>query len=330
MRYRITRRGKAVIIAFIIGIIISICISFMGNNPESFNVHHASTEITTESSMVSTTVTTTVPSAKVSAVSRERISGCSAALLYCLEIDEILYSQDVGKLIAPASLTKLLTACTVLKHMSPDTILTVGSEQLLVQPESSLCYINQGQQLTVEQLITGMIMASGNDAAYTLAVNTARKCFPDMYMTDYQASERFCELMNDFASELGMKNSHFVNPDGWDNNKQFTTAYDLCILARYAMTLPEIREAGSCCEKNITISSGEVFTWHNSNKLLDPSSEFYSKNVTGLKTGSTVNAGNCLISVFEKNGLTYISIIIGCEADYERYEKTHFLIDTYT
>ncbi len=330
MRYRITQRGKVVIIAFIIGIIIPVCIFLTKKSMESVNVQNVPIEITTEATTISTAAATTVPSVKVSVIPRERISGCSAAMLYCPERNEIVYSQDIGKLIAPASLTKLLTACTVLNYISPDTIFTVGSEQLLVQPDSSLCYINQGQQLTAEQLITGMIMASGNDAAYTLAVNTARKCFPETYMTDYQASERFCELMNDLASELGLKNSHFANPDGWDNNEQYTTAYDLCILARYAMTLPEIREAALCCEKNVVISSGEVFTWHNSNKLLDPYSEFYNKNVTGLKTGSTVKAGNCLISVFETNGLTYISIITGCETDYERYEKTLCLFNEYT
>ncbi len=333
MKYRMTRRGKVVLLIFAVGIIVLVCI-FMRKKPASVPVQNISSNITTEAP--TTIETTTTPIITTDSVTEKatippsRISGCTSAMVYCLENDDILFSQDIGRMVAPASLTKLLTACTVLEFMDPENICTVGSELYLVQPDSSLCWINQGQQLTVEQLITGMMMASGNDAAYTLAVNTARSCFPDLCLTDYQAAEKFSGLMNDLAAELGMNSSNFVNPDGWDNTEQYTTAYDLCLLARYAMTLPVIREAASCCEKQIVLRSGEVFTWHNSNKLLDPYSKFYSENASGLKTGSTVNAGNCIISIFEIDGLTYLSIVTGCETDHDRYDLTLRLISEYT
>ncbi|MBQ4535104.1 MAG: D-alanyl-D-alanine carboxypeptidase [Ruminococcus sp.] len=295
------------------------------NTPENIT-----TEILTTTAITTASTTTAVSTAKTITIPPVKISGCTSAMVYCLERDKIIFSQEIGRIVAPASLTKLLTACTVLEYIQPETIYTVGSELYLVQPDSSLCQINQGQQLTVKQLITGMMMASGNDAAYTLAVNTVRNLCPDTNMTDYQAVEKFCVLMNELAAQLGMENSHFVNPDGWDNSEQYTTAYDLCMLARYASTFPEIREAASCSEKQITLLSGEVFNWHNSNKLLDPQSEFYNKNVSGLKTGTTLNAGNCLISLFEINGLSYLSIVTGCETDYDRYNLTLRLINEYT
>ena len=334
MKYRMTNRGKAFIAVFVFIIIIPICLIFTNSKPESVSVQNTSVNTTSETSVSTTSITSAVPSfvssTKDVTVIPERISGCSSALVYSLENDKILFSQDIGRMTAPASLTKLLTACTALEYLQPQTICTAGSELFLVQPDSSLCYINQGQQISAEHLITGMIMASGNDAAYTLAVNTVRNYYPDIYMTDNQAVECFCGFMNDFASEIGMNSSNFVNPDGWDNTDQYTTAYDLCLLARYALTVPEIRNAASCYEKQITINSGEVFTWHNSNKFLDPYSEFYNENVTGLKTGTTLNAGNCLISVFEKNGMTFLCAVTGCATDYERYNLTLRLINEYT
>lgn len=333
MKRRMTRRGKIVIIAFA-AIVIIVLYSTLHKNKSSDSVpvqkNSPAAEVTdipaaTESSTAADTVsqTTTLPP-------QMKLSGCTSAMAYCLENDTLLFSQDADRSIAPASLTKLLTACTALNYISPDTCCTVGSEQYLVQPESSLCYISQGQQITAEDLIAGMMMASSNDAAYALAVNTARKVSADTNMTDYQAVEYFCGLMNSFATELGMKNSNFVSPDGWDTSGQYTTASDLLILARYAAGVPEIRKAADCYEKQVTILSGEGFTWHNSNKLLDPYSEFYRKDASGLKTGSTVSAGNNLIAVFEINGLTYLTVVTGCESDYDRYYLTLQLINEYT
>ncbi len=332
MKRRMTRRGKLVIMAFFAIMTIAVYNAVHKNKPsDSIPVQK-----NTAASDVTTIQTSTETTSNTEAVTETtmfppiKLSGCTSAVAYCLENDELLFSQDADRSVAPASLTKLLTACTALKYVSPDMCCTVGTEQFLVQPESSLCYISQGQQLTAEELIIGMMMASGNDAAYALAVNTARKVSANADITDYEAVEFFCGLMNTFAAELGMKNSHFVTPDGWDSDNQYTTASDLLILAEYAATIPEIRKAASFYEQQVTILSGENFIWHNSNKLLDPYSEFYRKDASGLKTGSTVNAGNCLIAVFDVKGLTYLTIVTGCETDYDRYSLTLRLINEYT
>ena len=251
---------------------------------------------------------------------------CRAAAMYCHDDDTLLYADNIHVRTAPASLTKLLTASVALKYLSPDTVCTVGTEQSMIGEGSSICYVRPGQELLLSDLITGMLMASGNDAAYAVAVNTAR-ALDDPNMSDEDAVSFFCGLMNDFASEIGMTESHFTTPDGWDSEDQYTTAADLIILAGYAMTVPEINSITAVYEKNVVYYSGESNTWHNSNKLLDPDGVYYRPDVTGLKTGTTENAGSCLIASFEQGGRTYITVVVGCSSDDDRYVLTLKLTD---
>lgn len=254
------------------------------------------------------------------------ISSRRALALYCVDDKEILYGENSDDHIALASITKILTACVALRYMDPETVIEVGSEQDLVKPGSSVCFIAKGHRLKLKDLLTGMLMASGNDAAYTVAVSTARACGPQIELSDEQAVAEFGNMMNSFAKELGMNNSHFVNPDGWDDDQQYTTARDLLLLAEYALTVPEICEIAATFQKRVVFESGEVAVWTNSNRLLNPESEFYYENTVGLKTGTTKKAGCCLLAAFNKNGKTYVSVAAGCGSDEERYEVTKNLI----
>ena len=243
-------------------------------------------------------------------------------VFYCVEDNELLYSKKADERIAPASLTKLLTASVALYYISPDEVFTVGSEQELVPARSSRCLILPGHRLKLYDLITGMLLASGNDAAYTVAVSTARALNPEISMTDSGAVDYFCVLMNDFAKKLGMKNSHFTTPDGSDRDDQYTTVTDLLLLAEYALSVPDICDITSAYQKYVIFESGENITWTNSNKLLCPDSRFYSRYAAGMKTGTTNRAGKCLAAVFVKGGKTYISIVAGCFTDSDRYRIT--------
>ncbi len=242
-----------------------------------------------------------------------------AALFYNVTDDALTVSENADEYIAPASLLKLLTASVALRYLSPDEVITVGTELELVPPRSSLCLISEGHRLTLYDLLTGMLLASGNDAAYTAAVYTAREV-SGKTLSDTKALEYFTSLMNLFARELGMNNSYFVNPDGSDDERQYTTANDLLLLARYALTVPEIREITSTHQKYVVFESGQNITWTNSNKLLDPENKFYCPDAIGLKTGTTDNAGCNLIAAFNKNGKLYIAVVIGCKNDKERYK----------
>lgn len=289
---------------------------------EAKPVAAATTVITQTTPVITTTAAAAVPQmAHISSPS------CRAAAVYSINDDSMIYSDNIDEKTAPASLTKLLTASVALKYLDPDTVFTVGSEQALVQPYSSLAFLDVGSSLTVRDLITGMLMASGNDAAYALAASAAREMEPGVEMTDQAAINKFCGLMNSFAAEIGMKNSHFTTPDGWDDPDQYTTVSDLITLARYAVKLPVISQAAGTHQKTVEAFSGENYTWTNSNLLLDPDSVYYRREVTGLKTGTTLEAGNSLITVFEKNGKKYISAVAGCDTDEDRYDLTIKLID---
>ncbi|MCM1133904.1 MAG: D-alanyl-D-alanine carboxypeptidase, partial [Ruminococcus flavefaciens] len=254
---------------------------------------------------------------------------CKSSALYCVDDRKFIYKDRTDNFVSPASLTKLLTASVALYYLSPDTVITVGSEQNLVKPYSSLCLIQPGHRLKLYDLLTGMLMASGNDAAYTVAVSTARAVYPDISMTDSEAVQYFSGLMNDFAENIGMQNSHFVNPEGWDDDNQYTTASDLLILAEYAITVPEIREITGTYQKYVVFDSGENVTWTNSNNMLNPNSPYYCSYAVGLKTGTTDSTGNCLIGAFSKNGRLYISVVAGCNTNADRYNLALKLLNDY-
>ena len=154
-----------------------------------------------------------------------------AAAFYCVEDGTYLYADNIHEHIAPASIAKLVTAATALKYISPETVLTVGSEHSLLKPHSSLCLVYPGHALRLFDLLSGLLISSGSDAAFTIAVYTARAAFPDEKMDDEQAVQRFMEIANSYAKSIGMNESFFVHPEGWDSPEQYTTVSDLIKLA---------------------------------------------------------------------------------------------------
>lgn len=251
------------------------------------------------------------------------------ACFYCVETRELLYAYNTEEKIAPASLAKILTASVACHYVSADTVFSVGSEIALIEPHSSLCLINKGHRLTLKDLLTGLLISSGNDAAYTVAVNIARRVSRET-LSDSEAVTFFCELMNSFSQRLGMKNSNFTTPDGWDNPEQYTTVTDMLNLSLYALTVPTIKEIVSLSEKYVVFESGENITWKSTNQLLNPESRHYNKYAIGMKTGTTLNAGNCLIAIFRKNALTYIAIVCGSDTSDSRYKDANRLFITYS
>ena len=280
----------------------------------------AQTQAVTTSAPKATTVTET------SETKPEDMISATYAGLYNAETMKSSYTKAAEARIYPASLTKILTACTALNYVSPDTVFTVGSEQNLVQPGSSLCLIRAGHKISLRGLLTGMLMSSGNDAAYTIAVNVARTVAKNPDMSDTDAVNLFVELMNDYSSGLGMKNSLFVNPDGWDNSGQYSTVHDLAVISAHAMENSEIRDIVSSYTKRVVFASGENITWTNTNALLNPDGKYYLPQAVGLKTGTTEHAGNCLIAALEMNGTRYIAIVSGCADNTQRYESIHAMV----
>lgn len=252
----------------------------------------------------------------------------TAGLLFDVTHQRILFSKNADQPIYPASLTKLLTPCVALQYVSADTVFSVGSELTLLHADSSLCYIRKGHRLTLYDLISGMLMVSGNDAAYTIAVNVTRQMYPEKTLTDRQALEQFCKQMNRFAADIGMKNSYFTNPDGWDDKEQYTTVHDLLTLALYAQNVPEIAEITQAASRRVIFASGQSITWKNTNLLLDKNSPYYYPFATGMKTGTTDLAGKCLLASAARNGQTLLVIGMGCDTEQKRYAFATQLFDS--
>lgn len=241
--------------------------------------------------------------------------GTQYCILYDVTHDAILYSKNSAERAYPASVTKLLTAAVASEYCQPDTPFTVGDEQDFVQEGSSLAYLQRGQRLTFEGLLDAMLLPSGNDAAYTMACGVGRIVANDPTLPAADAVALFVELMNEKAREQGCRDSHFANPDGFHHDDHYTTAYDM---ARIAVACMEIEPVAKSCSKTVgraVFLSGEDVTWYSTNKLLGS-----YRYATGLKTGSTDEAGPCLAASAEKDGTQLVAILFQSADAYSRYD----------
>lgn len=239
----------------------------------------------------------------------------------------VLYQKKGADRIAPASTAKMITALTVLDICSEEDEVTVGTEIMLMHEDSSRAWLNQGDTLTVRQLLIALLLPSGNDAAYTLAVYSGRKLAGDSSLSDVSAVDVFMTAVNEKACELGAENSNFAAPDGYDAKGQYTTAMNLAILAKACLDEPCIAEIVSDAKSYERWTGGREVTYQNSNKLLDPDSPFYYPEATGIKTGTSSLAGASLISSAVINGKTYICVVMGAASDDERFQDSIAIYD---
>ncbi len=250
------------------------------------------------------------------------LPAAKAYALYCVDDDKLLAQKGLDKKISIASTTKLVTVSVMLQYLNQYDYVTVGEEVWFAKPDSTLSYLQPGVQIPVYDLIAAILLPSGNDAAYTAAVNTARAASGDYYMDDDTAVEYFCGLMNDFAAEHGMTGTHFANPEGWDDSTHYSTAGDLLKAAKYVLSVPVLREVVGEYQWYY-----DAYVWTNTNLFINPYSEFYRSDCIGIKTGTTESAGSCLVSAFNIGGKDYICIVMGCEENEDRYRLAQGLLD---
>lgn len=229
---------------------------------------------------------------------------------------------DVDEPIYPASITKLLTCYVVLQHMEPEDTVTVGDAISLVEEDSSVADLQEGDVLTVEQLIAAMMLPSGNDAAQVAAVATGRVIAGYEDLPCEQAKEVFVKEMNVQAELLGMHNSHFVSPDGWHDENHYTTMADLVTLSRVVLQNQTILKYTTRAKETVQLSDREL-EWENTNFLLYEGGEAYVPSAIGLKTGYTGAAGGCLVSAFfETDRVILIGVFGGPGFTMDRYLDT--------
>ena len=197
-----------------------------------------------------------------------------------------------------ASTTKIVTCITVLDNYDIDQEITIKKEWTGI--EGSSIYLKEGEVYSVEDLLYGLMLRSGNDSAVALAIGLSGSI------------EGFTALMNKTAIKCGAKNSSFMNPHGLDDEHHYTTAYDLAMITRYAMDNEKFSKIVSS-KKYLCMASGEKKVWYNKNKMLNDY-EF----ATGVKTGYTKKAGRCLVSSSNKNNFKLICVVLNCGPMFER------------
>ena len=224
-------------------------------------------------------------------------TSASAAVLMDADTGQVLYDQNGGRRMLIASTTKIMTALVALERASPTDVITVKQEHMT---EGSSMYLKPGERVTVEELLYGLLLCSGNDAA--LAVT---ECAGGL--------EPFVALMNEKAAALGMADTHFANPNGLDDEEHYSTARDMAQLARAAVNEPTLLRMASTRQASI---GGRTLTNHN--KLLGRMEE-----CLGLKTGYTKAAGRTLVSCAEKDGRRLVAVTLRDGDDWNDHEALY-------
>ncbi len=240
----------------------------------------------------------------------------------CKENNVMAMSGSPDEQVYPASVTKLFTAYVALQVLDPDTVVTLGREVYMVSADSSLAYVKNGQKIAVSRLVEGMLLPSGNDAAYGLAVAAAEAKSGNSAMEPQDALAYFVNMMNETAQAEGMTGSHFANPDGYHDAEHYTTCADLITMARLALSNDLIRQYAATATDQVRFNNGDTAFWDNSNHLIDPESQYYHPAAIGLKTGHTSYAGFCLLSAFELDGEYIIIGTFGGVSPDDRYLDT--------
>lgn len=237
----------------------------------------------------------------------------------------VLIDQDSGRVLVddnaqqrlyPASTTKIMAALLVIEKGNLDDVVKVGEEVRNLKSDGSKAGLKPGQRISVRNLVRGLMLPSGNDAAYTLAVYVARRVKHDNQLSVQEAVNFFVRMMNSRAKELGANNTHFANPHGYHDDNHYTTPYDLAKIARQAMKYEFFREVVDTEKYSFTQSGRDsrkskgLMVWKNTNELIDPHSRYYLPSATGIKTGHTTPAGYCLVSAASRKGINLIAVVM--------------------
>lgn len=237
-----------------------------------------------------------------------------AAISIDADTGEVIYSKNPDQKIYPASTTKLLTALLLTKNKKPTDILSY-SNSAEEQPEYSISKnihpLTVGEKMSADTVMQGLLIYSGNDMAYVIASNILGKINDS---TD-ETKNSFSVLMNKEVQALGMKNTHFVTPNGLPDNNHYSTAYDMSKLAKVAFKNKWIYDTISK-QKSVAYTEDNVkLPLTNTNKIIDPTQPVYDKTCIGGKTGSTLEAGKCLIALYNRNGKKIIGVVMKSQND---------------
>lgn len=230
-----------------------------------------------------------------------------AGIVLDRESKRVLYSKNAYEKRAMASTTKIMTAIIALENSRLDEEIVVCKKA--ANMGGSRLGLKEGDKISMNDLLYGLMLRSGNDAATQIAISVGG------------SYEGFAEMMNKKALQLGLINTHFVTPHGLDNPDHYTTAYELALLADYALSNEKFSQIVNSKTKTILIN-GIQMELHNTNELLGN-----LNGVNGVKTGFTNNAGRCLVTSCVRNGKSIISVVLGADTKKDRTKDSIKIIE---
>lgn len=227
-----------------------------------------------------------------------------AVIAYDQDTNTILYEKNIHTRLAPASTTKIMTAIIASEHFNNGDLLTVPPAAVV---GGSTMGLSAGEQLSFRSLLYGMMLNSGNDAAFTIAMN-----YPGGY-------DAFVAKMNEKAAELELRNTRFDNPAGFDSPTHYSSAYDLLQIGKEAVKNARLGRVFSTKETSVTsIDKSQLHVLKNLNKLLNEA------GVIGIKTGTTEMAGESLVGLVDRDGRTILTVMLNSQ---DRFGETKELVD---
>lgn len=249
------------------------------------------------------------------------MSQATAAILFDINNNDVMYSKNAHQRMYPASLTKVMTALVALKYGTLNQVLTASREINITETGAQLSGLKVGDTMTLDQALHILLMYSANDVAMLIAENVGGSV------------EGFVDLMNDEAKSIGATNTHFVNPHGLSDDEHYTTAYDLYLIFNEALKYDSILEIIHMTSYSTTYydKNGDTkdISFETTNLFLRGNYEAPDKvTVIGGKTGTTNAAGHCLMLLSKDvNGSPYISIILCSEARDVLYAEMSDLLE---
>lgn len=222
----------------------------------------------------------------------------------CILIDaltgEVLFENEADARMYPASTTKIMTLLLAIEGGDLDRVVVIPQSAADVPKDSSLVPITPGESMRMIDLLYGLMIRSGNDAANAVAELTAGSV------------DAFVARMNARATELGMTSTHFINPHGYHDGSHYTTARDLAALTRQGLTNATFCQVVTCLHYTLPATEKrEALALNNSYEIFDPASPYYIAGAAGVKSGYTSSAGFCYVGAAQLNGRTLIAVVLG-------------------
>ncbi|WP_353947888.1 D-alanyl-D-alanine carboxypeptidase family protein [Sporolactobacillus sp. Y61] len=228
-----------------------------------------------------------------------------SAVLMDQSTGRLLFNRNGEEKLPIASITKVMTAVLAIESGKMNQLVTVSSEA--VKTEGSSLYLKSGEKISLRDLVYGLMLRSGNDASLAIAEAVGG------------SKQGFVLMMNEKAAELGMTDTHFMNPNGLEHPDHYSTAHDMAILTKYAMTDSAFRKiTGTEIYRARATNKEEARSWLNKNKLLRQ-----YKYTTGGKTGFTRAAGRTLISTASKKGMDLIVVTLNDGNDWRDHKNLY-------